>query len=334
MTKHPILDRTEKLRAAITRLQLDCLDNVWQGWRARYRFVCPKGHIALRSPSAIVKTAGSCYECRMEQRTERFRAAVQVAGTTWLNERWLGRNVDYHFRCKQGHEWQRTNVNAASRFACPICPPVVVPNPLWRGGLERLQQAAARRGGECLAETFAGMSQKYRFRCAAGHVFQANGRAILWEGWCIRCSSFSRGKATLLKDGLQRLNECAERQGGVCLDTVYRGMTRRYRFRCRFLHEWEATGKAVTEGSWCVKCKNAGKGLTIEEAQRLAQIKGGQCLSTEYSGAGIKLHWQCACGHRWYTLLATIRAGSWCLKCSHIKRMVRSCLDVRTFEKR
>jgi len=56
--------------------------------------------------------------------------------------------------------------------------------------------------------------------------------------------------------------------------------------------------------------------LILANASRLAELKGGKCLSTEYSHRK-KLEWECAAGHRWLSQLRSIRdANSWCPRCS------------------
>jgi hypothetical protein len=56
--------------------------------------------------------------------------------------------------------------------------------------------------------------------------------------------------------------------------------------------------------------------LTIADARQLAELKGGKCLSPEYSYHK-KLEWQCAAGHRWLSKLTNVKnAGSWCPRCS------------------
>ena len=58
------------------------------------------------------------------------------------------------------------------------------------------------------------------------------------------------------------------------------------------------------------------KKLTIEEMHKIAEEKGGECLSTEYIDGKTKLEWMCAEGHTWEAVPDSIKnAGSWCSKC-------------------
>lgn len=56
--------------------------------------------------------------------------------------------------------------------------------------------------------------------------------------------------------------------------------------------------------------------LTIEKLQKIAQERGGKCLSTKYYNAVTKLEWECKHGHTWWTRPAHVANGSWCPICS------------------
>ncbi len=60
--------------------------------------------------------------------------------------------------------------------------------------------------------------------------------------------------------------------------------------------------------------------LTIEEMQRIAQERGGECLSTEYIDGKTKLKWQCKVGHEWEARPNNVKHGTWCPTCAKNKR--------------
>lgn len=57
--------------------------------------------------------------------------------------------------------------------------------------------------------------------------------------------------------------------------------------------------------------------LSIETMQEIARSKGGECLSSQYFGAHIKLRWRCAKGHEWDAKPNYIKnLGTWCPFCA------------------
>lgn len=47
-----------------------------------------------------------------------------------------------------------------------------------------------------------------------------------------------------------------------------------------------------------------------------AAKRGGECLSTVYSGSRIKVHWRCAAGHTFEAFINLVARGKWCPRCS------------------
>lgn len=55
---------------------------------------------------------------------------------------------------------------------------------------------------------------------------------------------------------------------------------------------------------------------TLEDCQRVAKEKNGECLSKTYKNQHTKIEWQCSEGHVWSAVPMAIRTGSWCPYCS------------------
>jgi len=69
-----------------------------------------------------------------------------------------------------------------------------------------------------------------------------------------------------------------------------------------------------------LKVRNSSEGL--EKLHRIAEEKGGKCLSTEYTKSYDKYRFQCGEGHEWDVRLSSLANGSWCPVCArdHRKR--------------
>ncbi|QAU23838.1 hypothetical protein EO087_07430 [Dyella sp. M7H15-1] len=254
----------------------------------------------------------------------RLQQLAAEAGVTCLESRWRGSDVKHRFRCPQGHTWQRLPCNVKKTARCPHCDLKLEDRQhrLMPDGLSRLQQAAARHGGVCLAEQFEGVHHRHRFQCAHGHVWEALGHNILKDRWCPRCKGSRARESKRLPDGLAKLQAAAQAYGGRCLSTTYVNIKTRYRFVCAKGHPVEATAEAILlRGRWCRPCGYTRKRYQLEDAQKAARDRGGQCLSDSYRNSSTRMHWLCHRGHSWHAPFATICQGHWCAQCAHLAKI-------------
>lgn len=54
----------------------------------------------------------------------------------------------------------------------------------------------------------------------------------------------------------------------------------------------------------------------LEQAQVLAKLRGGECLSNSVPAVKVKIKWKCQCGYIWDAPLDRIKIGQWCPKCA------------------
>lgn len=72
---------------------------------------------------------------------------------------------------------------------------------------------------------------------------------------------------------------------------------------------------------------------TIENFQKLAQEKGGECLSSQYLGAREHLSFKCSRGHVWEAQASSvIKGGTWCKKCASIDKNYKTKLSLQTMQ--
>ena len=119
---------------------------------------------------------------------------------------------------------------------------------------------------------------------------------------------------------LFEMRRLAERRGGRCLSEAYVNSRTPLYWRCRIGHAWKAIPTNVTKGSWCPECAHR-KRLTLEEMKRLAERRGGKCLSERYVNSETKLTWQCGQGHQWEAAPGLVKGGRWCPYCAHVARL-------------
>ena len=119
-------------------------------------------------------------------------------------------------------------------------------------------------------------------------------------------------------------HQIAKERGGQCLSRVYFNNHTKLMFECGEGHQWTAVPSSIKAGSWCQKCgyQEAAKKQrkhTIGEMRRVAESRGGKCLSKKYVSCNTKLEWQCAEGHRWKAAPSHVMKGRWCPRCGKAK---------------
>jgi len=189
-----------------------------------------------------------------------------------------------------------------------------------RLSLEDCQDVAKQREGHCLATSYRNSSELLLWRCAKGHTWQASFSNVKYGGrWCPHCT----GRYKTLED----LRSLAVSRGGECLSQSYANSREPLQWECSRGHRWETGANSVTSGSWCPKCAKVAP-RTLEEMQKLAESKGGKCLSSTYVRAGENLSWECAKGHRWEATPGNVTSrNSWCPYCAGCARLKLSDLQ-------
>ena len=115
--------------------------------------------------------------------------------------------------------------------------------------LADMQHAAASFGGECLSTEYVGLRATMRWRCAAGHEWEAQAQNLRRGKWCLRCS----GK---MRKTIDEMHTLAHSRGGVCLSRTYKNMATKLTWRCGCGHRWRARPHLVSQGQWCPRCAN------------------------------------------------------------------------------
>jgi len=195
--------------------------------------------------------------------------------------------------------------------------------------LIRLKNSATAAHVELLDEDcWRGTGGMHRLRCTAGHVWSRTAGQILFQKpvTCPECRGIQH---------LARLAALVAQNGSTCLDTNWHGYRSRYRFRCMAGHVWERMASIVfsknkdssINNAACPQCRREAvkpaRKLNPNGLERLhaaAAAKGGQCLSTTYTGRNADYRFRCAKGHEWEAVGVRVLHGRWCLRCAHDAR--------------
>lgn len=182
--------------------------------------------------------------------------------------------------------------------------------------IDDMQKLARAKNGECLSSRYHGAQTKLRWRCAAGHEWEAQPNMVRNDGtWCPYCT----GK---MKHTIEAMKELAQRRGGECLSDSYSNAFAKLQWRCAKGHEWTATASSVkNHKTWRPVCAydvvSVKVGCGLEEMRAIARSRGGECLSTAYPKGRGKIRWRCRDGHEWEANAMSVKhAGQWCPVCS------------------
>jgi hypothetical protein len=188
--------------------------------------------------------------------------------------------------------------------------------------------AAEARRGTCLTEGPIIGATKVQWRCHDGHEWKATLSSIRFGGWCPKCANAERNRHRRIP--VERLHDHASLHGGRCI-AVPTPTQPTATWRCKDGHAWKGRPHiVVSRDTWCFKCaaverakRNVGvlhhstERRTIEDLQRAAEGKGGECLSPSFLGQNRHHEWKCAHGHRFMASAAKVlRLGTWCVQCS------------------
>ncbi len=114
---------------------------------------------------------------------------------------------------------------------------------------------------------------------------------------------------------LKDLLEYAKEKNGECLSESYTRCDKMYQWKCSEGHVWKTSWSNIKRdggNKWCKECKST----KIEDLQKLAEGKGGKCLSDKYINIETNYDWECDRKHQWRATWLNIKHNkTWCKKC-------------------
>jgi len=117
---------------------------------------------------------------------------------------------------------------------------------------------------------------------------------------------------------IETMQQHASQRGGKCLSKEYWDDISRLMWMCAKGHTWESPWRVVSRGAWCTACATQEeKEERFEKLKKIAEGRGGKCLSQDYINSKTKLEWQCSKGHIWKTIPNNIVQNCWCPICGY-----------------
>lgn len=139
---------------------------------------------------------------------------------------------------------------------------------------------------------------------------------------------------------LKDMQALAEKMGGKCVSEEYVAFNKHLLWQCGICgHVWKAWPTNIQQGHWCPVCSKKTRGLknrkySIEDAQKIAEERGGECLSESIGLSTDKLLWRCGvCNHQWRANFHSVRLGCWCPKCGDLRSANSKRSGLEEFQK-
>ena len=285
-----------------------CLSNDYVNARTKLSWKCDKGHEWRATPDSI-KRGTWCKICGYKKTAAAKRLSIEEMdkiaesrGGKCLSGNYVDAHTKLIWSCSKGHHWEAKPNNIQQGSWCPEC------HGKKKLTIQDMHHIAKNRGGKCLSSNYVNVSTKLLWECSEGHQWKAAPNNIQQGKWCAQWSG-------RMKLSIDEMRQIAKEKGGKCLSKKYENSQTKLLWECSKGHRWKAIPNSIKRYSWCPKCSGLEK-LSIERMQKVANERGGKCLSKKYQNARTKLLWECSEGHQWKATYDKIGQGRWCPECS------------------
>ena len=165
-----------------------------------------------------------------EDKLETVKRNADKVDVDVISTKWLGAMQRYQFycrKCESAFEAEGRNYTGNRTTRCPKCVLQMNFNPSTLG-INKLQEYAARYGGELLTTTYQNMHQLLSWKCSEGHIFEAQFNNMSRRNqWCAICE----GRAKKRQFNQVTAGEFFSANGLELIDT-YRGVGQAHKTKC------------------------------------------------------------------------------------------------------
>ncbi len=305
----------------------NCLSKKYINNNTKLEFTCSENHIWMARPDKI-KNGRWCPKCARKSVADLKRDNIQTFykiaekhGGKCLSQDYVNSNSRIEMECDKGHRWNSQAYVIKAGSWCPKCSYVKIGD-AQRDSIEKFKAIALVKGGKCLSDKYYNVKTKLDFECAKGHKWTTTGASINNGNWCHECAK--KRVADFHRNTLEVYINAAKELGGKCLSAEYIDSKTKLQYQCAQGHTWYSVPTSILQGHWCGICgqkETANKQRdNIETYQKIAEDKGGKCLSAKYTNAHGKLEFQCKSGHNWSAKAYHVKQGGWCKICNAEER--------------
>lgn len=294
---------------------------------------CAKGHVWSTKPKSII-SGKWCHFCAKNAplTSAQIQNVAESRGGKCLALELKGSNVKRTWECAHGHRWQASYNSIFSKGSwCPECA-TGISERICRAYFEQLFGSKfPKRRPDWLRSPEGNQMELDGYSEELKIAFEHHGNQHYHAGSFFVESEIDLDRQKLLDSWKQKLcfkngvrlfeipqigkyvkeDELREFIGNAALDL---GVS--------IPNDFETKNIDLK-----VAYSTFGSSEVLADLNRLANERGGKCLSLQYVGNNKSLDWECAKGHRWSAAPQSIKSGYWCLRCSIEKRQ-RSDLDM------
>ncbi len=172
--------------------------------------------------------------------------------------KYISSTIPVEINCGSGHIFKSLSGNIRKGSWCPKCN--------WKKVIDKkyVDDLAKKKGGECLSEFCENLSNKLKWKCCKGHIWQAKVSKIEEGSWCLICSGS-------LKKTINDMHELAANKNGKCLSEVYINNYSKLNWECNLGHVWEAVPSSIQQGCWCPECSKVSQKANIRKLSDAAE---------------------------------------------------------------
>ena len=313
-----------------------CLSKKYAGMFVKLQWQCKKGHVFETTPNHVVNHASWCPHCYLETKylspTERHTALTEMKelarlkGGWCLSNKYTNSQTHLRWRCRNGHEWQAAPSHIKhSGTWCATCA-VGVSERICRAILEKIFGTSfPKKKPSWLVSSRGTRMELDGYSEKAGIAFEYQGIQHF-----VKNAHFHSGRVTLRsRQADDRLKAALCKQRGVVLLQIqYTVPHAKLGHHIRALIGIHGIGENVNAirnrtrtGKIDIFALNAYSPAHMLEMQKLANQRGGECLSKAYVNNTTKLRWRCKREHIWSASPSMIKVGHWCPDCAGNRRL-------------
>lgn len=161
-----------------------CLSDNYINSSTKLTWQCKEGHIWEATPDKI-KQGRWCPTCAGKRYDiDSLHQFAKSKDGSCLAEEYINSKVKIPWQCNKGHIFETPFSEIVQGSWCPYCAG------RYNHSIEKMQEIAKGRGGECLSNSYKGVFTKLKWKCANGHVFESIPKHVISGHWCPNCTVF------------------------------------------------------------------------------------------------------------------------------------------------